>query len=69
MAKLKWDPANHWNLAGAIIDMIRRDLRVLLALTDTEINRSTGLHSTWHYDFITAAKQHFFDENDMEINK
>jgi hypothetical protein len=39
MAKLKWDPANHWNLAVAIIDMIRRDLRVLLTLTDTEIKK------------------------------
>jgi len=69
MAKLKWDPANHWNLAVAIIDMIRRDLRVLLTLTDTEMLRDTGLHSTWYCDFITAGKQHFLDEHDMERHR
>ena len=46
--------------------MIRRDLRVLLILTDSEITRDTGLHSTWFHDFIVAAKQHYLDENDME---
>ena len=45
MTKLRWDPTNYWNLAVAIIDMIRRDLRVLLLLTDAEITRDTPLGS------------------------
>ena len=63
MAKLQWDPSNHWNLAVAIIDMIRRDLRVILTITDTEMQRHTGLHSTWFSDLIFRAKEHFFEHD------
>jgi hypothetical protein len=53
MAKLKWDPVNHYNLAVAIIDMVRHDIDQL---------EDFHIHTTWYHDLIFAAKQHFLQD-------